>query len=69
MLTNNKKYDVISTQKGWYRIKDDSGDDYLYHPKLFEVMEESAKGIAENAARPSLRQNNPKSANIAVAGK
>ena len=40
VLTHNKIYDVISIEKGWYRIVDDSGEDYLYPPKFFEVIEE-----------------------------
>lgn len=40
VLTNNKIYDVISMEKGWYRIVDDSGEDYLYPPKYFEIVEE-----------------------------
>lgn len=39
VLTNNKIYDVISVEKGWYRIVDDSGEDYLYPPEQFEVVE------------------------------
>lgn len=39
--TNGKIYDVISVEKEWYRIIDDSGDDYLYPPELFEIVEES----------------------------
>ena len=39
-LTENKIYDVLSTEKGWYRIVDDSGEDYLYPPEQFEVFEE-----------------------------
>jgi hypothetical protein len=41
MLTNGKIYDVISIEKQWYRIVDDSGEDYLYPPEQFEVVEES----------------------------
>lgn len=37
--TNGKVYDVLSVEKGWYRIVDDSGDDYLYPPQMFEVVE------------------------------
>ena len=37
--TNSKIYDVLSVEKGWYRIVDDSGDDYLYPPQMFEVVE------------------------------
>ncbi|MCI6881165.1 MAG: hypothetical protein MR854_10520 [Clostridiaceae bacterium] len=40
VLTNNKIYDVISVEKGWYRIVDDSGEDYLYPKKYFEIVEE-----------------------------
>ena len=39
VLTNNKIYDVISVEKGWYRIVDDSGEDYLYPKKYFEIVE------------------------------
>lgn len=39
-LLNNKKYNVISVEKGWYRIIDETGEDYLYPPSLFEVCEE-----------------------------
>ena len=40
VLTNNKIYDVKSIERGWYRIVDDSKEDYLYPPKLFEIVEE-----------------------------
>lgn len=39
VLTQNKVYDVLSIEKGWYRVVDDSGDDYLFPPELFEVVE------------------------------
>ena len=39
VLTNGKAYDVVSVEKGWYRIVDDSGEDYLYPPKYFEIVE------------------------------
>ncbi len=38
-LTNNKIYDVVSIEKEWYRIVDDSEEDYLYPPEDFEVVE------------------------------
>ena len=38
MLTHDKIYNVISVEKDWYRIKDDSGGDYLYRPELFEIV-------------------------------
>ena len=40
MLTKNKVYDVISVEKGWYRILDDSGEDYLYPHEKFEIRED-----------------------------
>ena len=39
VLTHNIIYDVISIVKEWYRIIDDSGEDYLYLPELFEIVE------------------------------
>lgn len=39
-LTHSKIYDVISIEKDWYRIVDDSKQDYLYPPLLFEIIEE-----------------------------
>lgn len=39
VLTNGKVYDVMSVEKGWYRIVDDSGEDYLYPPEIFDVID------------------------------
>lgn len=36
VLTNGKDYEVLSVENGWYRIVDDSGEDYLYPAELFE---------------------------------
>lgn len=38
VLTNGKIYEVLSVEKGWYRIVDDSGSDYLYPPEEFTVI-------------------------------
>lgn len=38
-FTHGKEYDVLSVEQGWYRIIDDSGEDYLYPPDLFKVIE------------------------------
>lgn len=38
--TNGKVYDVMSVEKGWYRMVDDSGEDYLYLPEVFEIVKE-----------------------------
>ncbi len=39
-ILDDKLYDVISIEKGKYRIVDESGEDYLYNPKAFEIVEE-----------------------------
>lgn len=38
-LTKGEIYNVLSTEKGWYRIVDDTGEDYLYPPENFEIIE------------------------------
>lgn len=40
MLTHDKIYDVVSVEKKWYRVVDDSGDDYLYPPEKFEIVQD-----------------------------
>ena len=40
VLTNSKIYDVLGVERGWYRIIDDSGEDYLYPPDLFTEVED-----------------------------
>jgi hypothetical protein len=37
-LTVGKVYNVMSVEIGWYRIKDDSDEDYLFPPELFEIV-------------------------------
>lgn len=37
-LTHDKTYQVISIEHGWYRIIDDSGEDYLYPPDEFKIV-------------------------------
>jgi hypothetical protein len=38
-LTKDKEYAVIGIESGWYRIVDDTEEDYLYSPESFEVVE------------------------------
>ncbi|NLQ12269.1 hypothetical protein HGI81_00135 [Olsenella sp. KGMB02461] len=38
-LTHDKIYEVLFVEKGWYRIVDDSDDDYLYSPDEFKIVE------------------------------
>lgn len=40
VLTKNRIYEVLSVERGWYRVRDDSGEDYLYPPEQFEIVEE-----------------------------
>ena len=39
-LEKGKVYDVISVEKGWYRIMTELDEDYLFPPQLFEIVEE-----------------------------
>ena len=38
-LTNGNIYNVLSVERGWFRIVDSTGEDYLYPPELFEIIE------------------------------
>lgn len=38
-LEPGKIYDVISVELDWYRIIDESEEDYLYPPEFFEIVE------------------------------
>ena len=43
-LLPDKIYEVLSIEDGWYRIVDESGEDYLYPPEKFvEVDEDESK--------------------------
>lgn len=37
-LTVGKVYAVIGIEKGWYRVVDDTDEDYLYPARLFEIV-------------------------------
>lgn len=39
-LIKDKIYDVISVEKGWYRIMTELDEDYLVPPDQFEIIEE-----------------------------
>jgi len=39
MLTHGRIYDVLSVERKWYRIIDDTGEDYLYPPECFDIVE------------------------------
>lgn len=38
VLINGKVYVVMSVEKTWYRIVDETGEDYLYPPELFKIV-------------------------------
>ena len=38
-FTQDQIYEVLSIERGWYRIIDDSGEDYLYPPDIFKIVE------------------------------
>jgi hypothetical protein len=37
-LTLGTVYEVLAEEHGWYRIVDDTGEDYLYPKTMFEVL-------------------------------
>lgn len=38
-IDRNKVYEVISIEKGWYRIITELDEDYLFPPEVFEIVE------------------------------
>ena len=39
-IDRDKIYEVISVEKGWYRIITELEEDYLFPPELFEIVDE-----------------------------
>lgn len=39
-LSNGREYEVESIECGWYRIVDETGEDYLYPPESLIVVSE-----------------------------
>ncbi len=39
-LKKNKVYEATILDKGWYALVDESGEEYVYPPTLFEVVED-----------------------------
>ncbi|MBQ8278215.1 MAG: hypothetical protein IJZ23_00060 [Roseburia sp.] len=44
-LINGKVYEVLGVSRGWYRIVDETGEDYLYPPHFF--VDEGEEGYVE----------------------
>lgn len=40
-LEKNKIYDVLSIEKGWYRIMTELDEDYLFPSEQFEIVKEN----------------------------
>ena len=40
-----KVYEVLSVENGWYRLIDESEEDYLYPPENFEEVAENEQDI------------------------
>lgn len=38
-LEQNKLYEVLSVEKGWFRIMTELDEDYLFPPEVFEIVE------------------------------
>lgn len=38
-FSEHEVYEVISVENGWYRIICDTGEDYLFPPDIFEIVE------------------------------
>ena len=38
-LIKDNIYRCLRVENGWYRVIDESGEDYLYPPEMFEIVE------------------------------
>lgn len=38
-LEKDKIYDVMSVEKGWFRVMTELDEDYLFPPEQFEIVE------------------------------
>ncbi|MBR2215237.1 MAG: hypothetical protein IJ849_05710 [Selenomonadaceae bacterium] len=47
---NGKSYPVVAVEPGpggdWYRVIDESGEDYLYPATAFEIVEQESRQVA-----------------------
>ena len=43
-LVQGKIYDVLSVERGWYRIMTELDEDYLFPPEMFELVDEEKDG-------------------------
>ena len=54
-LINNKVYEILEVSNGWYRIVDESGEDYLYPPHFF--VDEGKEGSVESTPSDYIRDH------------
>lgn len=66
-LIDGKEYEVVSIEGGWYRIVDETDEDYLFPPECFEISESndgttlvlSLEEARERARRRRAQSNGP----------
>ena len=44
-ITQNKIYEVLSIERGWYRIMNELDETYLFPPKVFITVEGSEDDV------------------------
>lgn len=54
-LISGKVYEVLEVSRGWYRIVDESGEDFLYPPQFF--VEEDEDGCVESTPSDYIRDH------------
>lgn len=47
-LLSGKEYEVLSIEYGYYRIVDETGEDYLYDSDSFEVTEDGEVEVIDD---------------------
>lgn len=68
-LLNGKIYDVIEIDEvlGWYRIVDETGEDYLYPAEDFEIVEETVTETEMKLVKMLIKIDNDQNAVIGAA--
>ena len=41
-LINNNVYECLGVEHGWYRVIDETGEDYLYPSEMFEIVDDES---------------------------
>ena len=57
IMTYGKVYEVLSIERGYYRIMDDTNDDYLYAPTSFEIIDDSDREELIEKGREHMRRD------------